>query len=83
MLPTEFPRQLGSKLKRLREHRRLSPDELAPRVSLQSGAEVLSYENDEGELPVSVLFAYAKEFGIPFENIVNDRRDVWLGHRQN
>jgi hypothetical protein len=25
------------------------------------GAEILRYENDEGELPVSVLFAYAKE----------------------
>jgi transcriptional regulator with XRE-family HTH domain len=80
---TEFPQRLGHKLKRLRDQRRLSPDELAPRVGAQSGAEILSYENDEGELPVSVLFAYAKEVRIPFENIVDDHRDLWLGHRQN
>jgi len=82
MLP-DFPRQIGAKLKRLREHRHLSPDELARRVGAQSGADILEYENDEGEMPVSVLFRYAKEFGIPFENIVDDRRDLWLGHRQN
>jgi hypothetical protein len=52
-------------------------------VGATSGAEILIYENDEGELPVSVLFAYAKEFGIPFKNIVDDRRDLWFGHHQN
>jgi transcriptional regulator with XRE-family HTH domain len=82
MLPTEFPRQLGSKLRQLRERAGLSPDQLAPRVGAHSGAEIHNYENDEGELPVSVLFAYAKEFGIPFE-IVDDRRDLWFGHHQN
>ncbi len=68
MLPTEFPRKLGEKLKRLREHTPLSPDELAVRVGATRGAEIL---------------AYAKEFGIPVENIVDDRRDLWFGHRQN
>jgi len=61
----------------------LTPDEIAPRVGAQSGEEILSYENDEGELPVPVLLAYAKEAGIPFENIVDDHRDLWLGHPQN
>lgn len=83
MLPTEFPRKLGEKLKRLREHTPLSPDELAVRVGATSGAEILAYENDEGELPVSVLLRYAKEFGIPVENIIYDDRDLWFGHRVN
>jgi transcriptional regulator with XRE-family HTH domain len=83
MLPTEFPRQLGDKLKRLRERTGLSPDDFAPRVGAQNGAEIFSYENDEGELPASILHRYAKEFGIPFENIVDERRELWLGHRQN
>ena len=83
MLPTEFPRQLGQKLKRLREHRGLSPDGMAALVGAQSGADILGYEKEGCDMPVSFIFRYAKEFGIPFENIVDDRRDLWLGHRQN
>jgi transcriptional regulator with XRE-family HTH domain len=74
---------LPDKLKAIRARTRLSPDEFAARVGAQSGAEILSYENDEGELPVSVLHHYAKVFDIPLANIVDDTRDLWFGDRQN
>jgi transcriptional regulator with XRE-family HTH domain len=83
MQPLDCPRQLGEKLKRLREHRHLSPDDMAALVGAESGSDILEYENDQGDMPVSFIFRYAKVFGIPWENIVDDRRDLWLGHRRN
>jgi len=83
MQPSDFPRQLGEKLKRLRDHRNLSPDEMAALVNAQSGADILAYEKEGCDMPVTFIFRYAKVFEIPFENIVDDRRDLWLGHRQN
>jgi len=59
MSTAEFPTRLPEKLKAIRERLGLSPDQIAPRVGAKSGAEILSYENDEGELPVSVLIRCA------------------------
>lgn len=56
---------------------------MATLVGAQSGADILEYEKEYSDMPVSFIFRYAKVFGIPFENIVDDRRDLWLGHRQN
>lgn len=67
----------------MHEHRHLSPDEMAALVDAESGADIIEFETEYGDMPVSFIFRYAKEFGIPFENIVDDRRDLWLGHRQN
>ena len=82
-MSTDFPKRLGDKLKAIREHSRLSPDEFAPQVKARDGAEITSYENETGELPVTVLIRYAKLTGLPLENFVDDDRDLWLGHRQN
>ena len=67
---------MPEKLKAMRERTHLSPDEFAQRVGAKSGAEIVSYENDEGELPVSILHRYARVFEIPVENIIDDRRDL-------
>ena len=83
MLPKDFPRKLGDKLKRLRERSRLSPDEVAQRVGAESGEEILAYERDEGEISAPMVIRYARVFGVPWENIIDDRRDLWFGDRQN
>ena len=79
----EFPQRLQEKLKTIREHSKLSPDEFAPHVRAKDGAEILSYENSTGELPVSILLRYARLVNLPLENFVDDDRDLWFGHRLN
>jgi hypothetical protein len=44
----DFPKRIPEKLKAIREHLALTPDELAPKVGARTGAEILTYENDEG-----------------------------------
>jgi len=82
-MSTDFPKLLPAKLKAIREHLKLSPDQLARKVRAKTGAEILAYENDEDDLLVSVLFAYAKLAAVPVENLINDDRDLWFGHRVN
>ena len=82
-MSSDFPKRLGEKLKAIREHAKLSPDEFAPQVKAKDGAEITSYEDDTGELPVSILLRYARLVNLPVENFVDDDRDLWLGHRVN
>jgi transcriptional regulator with XRE-family HTH domain len=78
-----FPKRIPEKLKTIREHLRLTPDEIAAKVGARTGAEILAYENDEDDLLVPVIWGYAGLAGIPLENILYDERDLWLGHRVN
>lgn len=78
-----FPKSLPKKLKAIRQRLKLTPAQIARKVGAKTGAEILDYEEDEDELPVSVLLRYAKLAGIPVENLIYDDRDLWLGHRQN
>ncbi len=82
-MSSDFPKRLGEKLKAIREHSKLSPDEFAPHVQAKDGAEILAYENDEDDLLVSVLWGYARLADIPVENILYDDRELWYEHRQN
>ena len=83
MSSPDFPKRLGEKIKAIRERRGLSPDEFASFVNAKDGDEILSYENDEGDMPISVLWAYVRVAGVPIENIWDDERDLWLGFRVN
>jgi transcriptional regulator with XRE-family HTH domain len=83
MSTEDFPQRLPEKLRAIREHLGLRPDQLAPFVGAKTGAEILAYENDEDDLLLSVLFGYAKIANIPVENLLHDDSDLWLGHRQN
>jgi hypothetical protein len=78
-----FPKRLPEKLKAIRETLELTPDEIAPKVGAKTGAEILAYENDEDDLLVSVLWGYCNVAGVPLENLWDDGRDLWLGHRMN
>lgn len=78
-----FPTRIPEKLKAIREHLGMTPDQLAAFVGAKTGAEILAYENNEDDLLVSVLFGYAKIANIPVENLLDDERDLWLGHRVN
>ena len=72
MSTADFPKQLPEKLKAIRKHLGITPDQFAPFVGAKTGAEILAYENDEEDLLVSVLFGYAKMAGIPVENLLYD-----------
>jgi transcriptional regulator with XRE-family HTH domain len=72
----DFPKRIGEKLKTIRKRLSLSPDQIAPRVGAKSGAEILAYENSEGDLPVSVLWAYARLAGNPMMNLIDDDLEV-------
>ena len=78
-----FPKRIPEKLKAIRERLALTPNEMAPKVGAKTGAEILAYEDDGDDLLVTVLFAYARLARIPFENIIDDDRDLWFGHRVN
>ena len=77
-MSTDYPKRLAEKLKAIREHLGMTPDQLAPFVGAKTGAEIEAYENDEDDLLVSVLLAYAKMAGVPVENLLHDDRDLWV-----
>ena len=71
-----FPKRLPEKLKTIREHLKLTPDEIAPKVGARTGAEILAYENDEDDLLFTVLWNYSKLAGCPIDNFINDKLEV-------
>lgn len=71
-----FPKRLPEKLRMIREHFNLSPDEIAPIVGAKTGAEILAYENDEDDLLVTVLWKYSKLSGCPMDNFINDALEI-------
>lgn len=58
--PPPFPKRIPEKLKQIREHFNLTPDEIAAMVGARTGAEILAYENDEDDLLAIVLWNYSK-----------------------
>lgn len=79
----KVPKKLPAKLKQIRERSGLTPEEFAPRVNAKNGKAIKQYENGKGEVPVSVLMRYWTLSDVPLRNILNDDRDLWLGHRAN
>jgi transcriptional regulator with XRE-family HTH domain len=71
-----FPKRIPEKLKAIREHLRLTPEEIAPKVGARTGAEILAYENDEDDLLVPVLWNYSKLAGCPIDQILYDNLEV-------
>ncbi len=49
-------------------------------LAQRQSVEILAYENDEADRLVPMLFAYAKLAGLPVENLLDDDRDLWVGH---
>jgi len=78
-----LPQKLPEKLIQIRERSGSTWNEFAQHVNARGGTEIAAYENNEGDLPISVLYAYARFARIPVENILDDDRDLWFGHRQN
>ena len=83
-----FPTRLTEKLKAIRLRLKLSPDAFAPLVGAKDGAEIESYEIDlgsdvEGGLLVTTLLRYVNVAQVPVENLWDDTRDLWFGHRVN
>ena len=72
----EFPKRLPEKLKTIRERLRLTPEEIARKVGACSGAKIFAYENSEDDLPVKVLWNYAKLAGCPVDQILCDNLEV-------
>lgn len=71
-----FPKRLPEKLKTIRLRLNLTPGEIARKVGARSEAEILSYENDEADLPLSVLWGYAQCAGCRIENLIQDDLEV-------
>jgi transcriptional regulator with XRE-family HTH domain len=71
-----FPKRIPEKLKQIREHFNLTPDDIASMVGARTGAEILAYENDEDDLLVSVLWNYSKLAGCPIDNFLNDDLEI-------
>ena len=75
-MSSDFPKRLGEKLKTIRLRLALTPDEIVQFVGARDAAEILSYEDDEGDLPVSVLWGYARLSGNPMMNLIEDDLEV-------
>jgi DNA-binding XRE family transcriptional regulator len=71
-----FPKRIPEKLRTIREHFKLTPDEIAPMVGARTGAEILAYENDEDDLLVTVLWNYSKIVGCPIDQILYDNLEI-------
>ena len=76
MSTVDFPKRIPEKLKTIREHLGLTPDEIAPIVGARTGAEILAYENDEDDLLVTVLWNYSKLAGCPIDQILYDNLEI-------
>ena len=50
----------------------MTPDEIAQFVGATNGAEILLYEDDEGDMPVTGLWAYARLSGNPIMSLMDD-----------
>jgi transcriptional regulator with XRE-family HTH domain len=75
-MSSDFPKRLGEKLKTIRTRLGFTPEQIAGFVGATDGAEIVSYENDEGDMPVSVLWAYARLAGNPMMNLIDDDLEV-------
>jgi hypothetical protein len=60
-----FPKRIPEKLKTIREHLKLTPDEIAPMVGARTGGEILAYEDDQDDLLVTVLWNLLKARWMP------------------
>ena len=65
----DFPKRLSEKLKAIRKHFKLSPHEFAPLVQANDGAEIISYEDDTGELSAKTLIRYARLANLPLRTL--------------
>lgn len=63
-------------MKTIRLRLALTPDEIAQFVGATDGAEIALYEDDEGDMPVSVLWGYARMSGNPIMNLLDDDLEV-------
>jgi hypothetical protein len=70
-----FPKRIPQKLRAIRERYNLTEP--------VDAAAIEAFERGDADLPVSMLVAYAKLAGVPVENLIDDERDLWFGHRQN
>jgi uncharacterized protein with FMN-binding domain len=80
-MSTDFPKRLPEKLKAIREWTQLDDSQFASQVKATDGVAIASYENGQGDLPVSVLFAYLKVAGVQLEDLIDDDRDLFLPRR--
>jgi transcriptional regulator with XRE-family HTH domain len=79
-MSTEFPKRLSEKLKTIRECHSLPLLEILERFDARN---IDAFESGAADLPLSVLYAYAKVGDVPVENLLDDDLDVWFGHRVN
>ena len=63
-----FPKRIPEKLKTIRQHLGLTPNEIAPMVGART--------NDEDDLLFTVLWNYSKLAGCPIDNLVYDDLEV-------
>ena len=71
-----FPKRIPEKLTTIREHLKLTPAEIAPKVGASTAAEILAYENNESDLLVTVLLNYSKLAGCPIDLILYDNLEI-------
>ena len=79
-MSSDFPKRLPEKLIAIREGYDLTG---AGPLKMLDAATIEAYERGDADLPVSILFAYARLAGIPVENLICDDRDLWFEHRVN
>jgi Predicted transcriptional regulators len=72
----DFPKRIPEKLKTIRDRLGLTPDEIAPKVGIQTGVEILAYETGEGDLLVTTLWKYSKLAGCPIDQILDDNLEL-------
>ena len=54
----------------------MTHDQIAPFVGAKNGVEIIAYENDEDDMPISVLWGYARLSGNSIMNLMDDRLEV-------
>ena len=74
-MSTDFPKRLSEKLRTIRERDSQALSEMLKPFD----SDIEAFESGVADLPLWVLYAYAKVAKIPIENLLDDDRDVWFG----
>ena len=82
MSPKPIPKQLGKKLRLIREYKELSLDQMADAVGKEGSsrrARVYEWENGIRQPELGVLLAYAQIVGISTDLLIDDTLELNLG----
>lgn len=81
MTPRQIPKQLGDKLRKIREHKGWTLDEIAEavgRTGTSRRTRVYEWEHGTRQPDLNALLAYARLVDVPVETLIDDESELQI-----